>query len=378
MDWSDMGEAALNAVVGDYLDARGNALAIDMALYHRGQPVESWTVGQSKICVLVHGMACTEACWAFPEEPELDYGALLEQTHGYTPLYVRYNTGLPIWKNGEKLSALLESVVQQAFVPLEEITLIGHSLGGLVIRSACHQGRSKTWLPLVRRAFYLASPHRGSPLEKAGRVATSVMKQINDPVVQLIADVANVRSAAIKDLGCGDIAPDEQDVPLHEGMEHYLVAGSLPGPLAAVLGDGLVRAPSATHGRCEDIGHFSGLHHMAIAHHRDVFEWIAQRCGPQVPHVKVAHEPELGAKAERVSASVELLTDAVGRGASAVQEVHEAIASRPYDVLEHVPELAKPTRVVRAVHFGILRGSYKAVRVVNELVGAAVSTKRSE
>ncbi len=379
MSRRDAFEAALNAVLGDYLETRGSKLAIRMGLYHRGLPLDAPPDGSARLCVLVHGMACTESCWSYPEEPETDYGVLLERDHGLTPLYLRFNTGLPIRSNGLQLAELLDSVVERSPVPVEEITLIGHSLGGLVIRSACHQGQQSAWLPLIKRAFYLGSPHLGSPLEKAGHVATSVLHAIDDPVVQLIGDLAEVRSAAVKDLRHGTLSETGEPVPLDERFEHYLVAGSLPGPLAAVLGDGVVRVPSATgvtapKTTTEDhVGLFPGLHHMAILHHADVYAWISQRCGPIQPGTPA--EPRVGEQAEggRLGAYLELLEDAVDKGSSAVQDVHEAIAARTYNIIEAVPPLQAPTRVVREVHFRVLRGTYATLRLVNGLLGTVVS-----
>jgi len=377
MTWWDGAEAILNAVVGDYLDGRGSDLAIDMGLYHRGRPLGALPRGTPRLCVFVHGMALTERSWAFPEEPETDFGALLERERGLTPLYVRYNTGLPIWKSGQQLAELLESVVERSPVPVEEITLIGHSLGGLVIRSACRQANKQAWLPLVRRAFYLASPHLGSPLEKAGHLATSVLQAIDDPVVQLIADLAELRSAAVKDLRHGDLVESRETVELDERIEHYLVAGSLPGPLAGILGDGLVRAGSATGVTAEKplppdhVGNFPGLHHMAIVHDADVYQWISNRCGPPVPTTP-AQSNVTDRPTRRLAAVVELLGDVVDKGSSAVQTVHEAIAARPYQVLEVIPPLQAPTRAVRDVHRSAVRGSYAAVRLVNELIRMAV------
>jgi pimeloyl-ACP methyl ester carboxylesterase len=377
MKWRDEGEAALNAVVGDYLDQRGSELAIKMGLYHRGRPLDALPAGTSRLCVLVHGMACTETCWSFPENPDTDYGVLLEHEHGLTPLFVRYNTGLPIRSNGEQLAALLQSVVERSPVPVEELTLIGHSLGGLVIRSACHQAGDQAWLPLVRRAFYLGSPHLGSPLEKAGHVATSVLHAIDDPVVQLLGDLAEIRSAAVKDLRHGDLSEHGEPVPLDERFDHYLVAGSLPGPWAAVLGDGVVRVESATGAvrtrpaADDQVGLFPGLHHMAILHHLDVYQWISQRCGPPDPTRPVEPRVRSDEHTRRLNAYLELLEDAVELGSSAVQEVHEAIAARTYDIIEAVPPLQAPTRAVREVHFRVLRGTYAALRLANKLVGAA-------
>ncbi len=367
--WKDTGEAALNAVVGDRLDANENVLGIEMALYDRGHRLETLPAGTGKLCVLVHGMACTESCWQFPEHPELDYGRLLEREYGLNPLYVRYNTGLPVWSNGRKLADLMQSVVDDSPVPIEAITLIGHSLGGLVIRSALHQSGGDGWASLVRRAFYVGTPHDGSPLERAGKVTTSVLQSIAEPVTKMLGNLGDQRSAAIKNLGQGHIVETGETIPLAERIEHYVVAGTLPQPvLAAVLGDGLVPVEAAT-GRHLDakLGLFEGVHHMDLAHHREVYEWIAGRAGAPDPTEPLPPQVRIEEK-KRLEGVLDLLGEAVHEGSSAIQEVHETIASRPYDVLEKIPVLATPTRWVRSGHFAVLRGTYGTIRGVNALL----------
>lgn len=380
--WQDAAEAALNAVIGDRLDAAGNPLATPMAFYDRGRALEALPEGTSRWVVLVHGMACTERCWDFEDPAEPDYGRRLEAQLGLTPLYLRYNTGLKIRDNGRALSALLQAALEASPVPIEELTLIGHSLGGLVIRSACHEGRAQPWTARVRRAFYIGSPHLGSPWERLGRAATAVMKAVPDPVVELIGEVADARSEAIKNLGDGDLREDGARLPLDPRFEHYVVAGALaPTLLSRLIGDGLVQVDSAVEAAAseEHVGHFPGLHHMALAHHAEVHEWLAARCGPGAPAAPTAAptaaRTDEDAHRPRVAATLALLSEAVEEGAIAIQRVQEELTSRPYDVIEAVPDLRAPTRLVRAVHFGILRSTYAAIRGANAVFGAAVGTQ---
>src|SRR3954471_11448689 len=124
---------ALNGAVGDRLAAAGNPLALDMTPRGGGDT--------PRIAVFVHGLGETDDSWAlFGRRP---YGAGLEEELGYTPLYLRYNTGLHISDNGRRLARLLEETVESWPVPVEEIVLVGHSMGGLVARSACHYGGAR-------------------------------------------------------------------------------------------------------------------------------------------------------------------------------------------------------------------------------------------
>jgi pimeloyl-ACP methyl ester carboxylesterase len=228
---------------------------------------------------------CTEACWDF-DDGAPDYGARLARDLGYTPFYVRYNTGLPIEENGAALASLLERLTREYPIELEEILLVGFSMGGLVIRAACRAAvhHEHPWLARVRRAIYVGTPHLGSPLERAGRLLTRVLAAIPDPYTRLIADLGDLRSTGIKDLGDGD------PIPMLPSLRHYLAAGALSDDprLAVLFGDALVPVPSGTNGAVDrDTWHalppshvkvFPRVAHLALARHADVYAQIRAWC----------------------------------------------------------------------------------------------------
>src|SRR4051812_38159251 len=154
---------ALNGAIGDRLAQSGNPFALDMTLRGGGDT--------PRIAVFVHGLGETDDAWAL--FGRRTYGAQLEEELGYTPLYLRYNTGLHISENGRRLARLLEETVESWPVPVEEIALVGHSMGGLVARSACHYGGE--WTRLVRHVFCLGGPHLGAPLQKAANAAAHAL-----------------------------------------------------------------------------------------------------------------------------------------------------------------------------------------------------------
>jgi triacylglycerol lipase len=250
----DAALSALNGVVGDYLRARGNGLEIEMELRHAGAtlPCEREALaaahprGMEKLCVLVHGLAANEAVWRYPGDPATSYGTLLQAAQGYAPCYVRYNSGLAVAANGALLAALLEALVANAPGPPRELVLVGHSMGGLVIREACQvaAARGDRWLAIARHAFYLGAPHLGAPLEKLGTWVTGALRAVGIGHLRLAADVLDLRSRGIRDLRSGSAAP------LVAGVAHHAVAGTLTSDerhlLALLLGDALVRVPSAT------------------------------------------------------------------------------------------------------------------------------------
>ncbi len=64
-----------------------------------------------------------------------------------------------------------------------------------------------------------------------------------------------------------------------------------------------------------------------------------------------------------------LVQDVVEHGTTAVEEVHKATAARTFVVLEAIPPIATPARVVHTVHDVWLSGVYGAIRVCNKVVG---------
>ncbi|MCP3102104.1 alpha/beta hydrolase [Myxococcus sp. K15C18031901] len=304
----DFALGVLNGVLGDSLHRRRNTLAIPMGFHLEGQQVvverealrAAYPQSTGRLAVWVHGLAVTEAIWAFPTEPLVNYGALLKRDAGITPLYLRYNTGLHISDNGEQLAHLLEQLVTEFPVPVTELVLFGYSMGGLVLRGACHvaQERGFSWLSHVRRSFSIGVPHLGSPLERVGNVIAQVLRVLPSPYAQLIADVADLRSDGIKDLGSGRwrrqdwAAPRDTGVPPPAphppGIVHHLIVGALgqeeSHALSAFLGDGVVPLSSAA-GRArhvdaeplfpqENVSVVTGIDHVSLAHHLDVYARI--------------------------------------------------------------------------------------------------------
>ena len=131
----DLALAVLNGAVGDYLVRTDNGLALPMALHLHGEPIAPASAALSaaypdataRVVVPVHGLMNNESIFAMPDAR--DYGTLLRDDLGLTPLYVRYNSGLPIADNGAALSALLSTLVSEYPVPIEEIVLLGYSMG---------------------------------------------------------------------------------------------------------------------------------------------------------------------------------------------------------------------------------------------------------
>jgi pimeloyl-ACP methyl ester carboxylesterase len=281
---------------GDYLQRRGNDLAISMSFRHRGLPLPLDAASlhaacsplSGKLCVLVHGFCCNESVWSFSAATETEndsYGSRLRRDAGFTPFFVRYNTGLPLAESGGHLATLLSELVAAYPLPVTEIALIGHSMGGLVIRSASDPARpeAKTWLGQVRHAIYIGTPHEGADLERFAHLTTGALRAIPNHVTRLVGDILDLRSRGVKDLRDGQPLTDLGALPRLASAHHHLLVGTLTKdpkhPLGRLFGDALVRVP-ASDGQpaSPDIVVFPGVHHLGLAHDAVVYRRIRQIC----------------------------------------------------------------------------------------------------
>jgi len=307
--------AGLNGAFGDHLETTGNALAIPMTLTTPRQalPLETQAIAaslpqaSSRLVILVHGLSMSELGWQRKGTPCI--GSQLELELGYTPLYLRYNTGRHISTNGQEFAAMLEQLLAAWPVPVESLALIGHSMGGLVIRSACWyaQQSQSNWLQHLEQVVCLGTPHHGSPVERAGHALDVAMNKI--AYTQPLA-VGRRRSAGIKDLRHGNlldedwqghdpdqVRPDTRKVvPLLPEVEYYFAAATLGRDrrdrLGQLLGDLLVRLDSAVGSHKDDLrrlhikpencrifhekNHFDLLDDARVQ--RQVVQWLGGAC----------------------------------------------------------------------------------------------------
>jgi pimeloyl-ACP methyl ester carboxylesterase len=291
--------SALNAAVGDHLASNANPLAITMGFYAAGHhPIPLTATGLSAhlpdpsdhLCIFIHGLGCDEHSWQpsaeIAEDPSSHpYGARLQADLGYTPLYLRYNTGLPIADNGRQLARLLCDLLAAWPQPVRELVLIGHSMGGLVARGACDQAAAENlpWLKPTRMVICLGSPHRGAPLERLGHLTTAALHL--SKVTAPLGKIAAARSAGIKDLRHGLRAHEErtQAASVASGVAYRFIGANLAEDadhsIGHILGDGLVTLGSATTPELSDdvdSVRLGGLGHMALLNEPRVYAQIRQ------------------------------------------------------------------------------------------------------
>ncbi len=258
--------AALNGVLGDYLAANHNPLATAMALRVEGRALTLDRAALNRqlphatgdVLVLLHGLCMNDLQW---RREGHDHGAMLARDSGLTPLYLLYNSGLHVSVNGRELAARLQALVGAWPCPVRRLVLLGHSMGGLVARSALHHGRMARheWVAKTSDLVCLGTPHHGAPLERIGNWVEMVLA--GAPYAAPLARLARLRSAGITDLRHGFLRDEDwnpgsrqesrgrQPLPLPRGVRCFALAASTGRERAdlkgRLLGDGLVPVASA-------------------------------------------------------------------------------------------------------------------------------------
>jgi pimeloyl-ACP methyl ester carboxylesterase len=213
-----------------------------------------------RLAVLVHGLGLNDRQW---NRKGHDHGAALARDLGYTPLYLHYNSGLHISINGRAFAELLNALVAQWPEPVEELVIIGHSMGGLVSRSAYHYGAvaGHDWPQRLQKLIFLGTPHHGAPLERGGQWVDLTLGK--SPYTAPFARFGRIRSAGVTDLRYGNLLDQDwegrdrfehrgdarQAVPLPASVECFAIAATTGNRIGdvhdRVLGDGLVPLKSA-------------------------------------------------------------------------------------------------------------------------------------
>lgn len=301
--------AVLNGVLGDHLAETGNALALKMRFRRDGRAItlepdalaDAFPDATGKLVVLVHGLCMSDLQWTRQDH---DHGAALARDFGYTPIYLSYNSGLHISTNGDAFADALERLVAAWPVEIKKFVIVGHSMGGLVTRSACLAGEAagRAWRKRLDKLVFLGTPHHGAPLERIGSWVDVMLGKT--PYASAFARLGKVRCAGVTDLRYGNIVDEDWQgrdrfarepdtrcaAPLPKNVACYAIAATLaasPGAMTdLLLGDGLVPVTSAL-GRHDDssrrldfpdnrqwIARQAG--HLDLLSRRDVYERMAE------------------------------------------------------------------------------------------------------
>lgn len=332
----------LNGAFGDQLAARHDRRAIRMSFrrYEADVPVAELGLRPApggrprKTVVFLHGLMGDEIIWQTGNGPEdVRFGPRLQQETDVCCLYVRYNSGLHISENGRLLHQLLTELLTTYPEAVGELVLVGHSMGGLVIRSAGYYGSrnelsvarcqlsdsnneqlttsnqqlttsNSYWLNRLRDVFLLGVPNDGSFLEQNSHLTSLILRKINLWPTRAISGLIDKRSNGIKDLRharlvdedwlsehADDLFPPRTVVPPLPGVRYHILVGSLLKSATSALhdyfGDGLVGAGSARGRIFQDPAAppellisthvYSKLHHGTLLSSPEVYQYLRER-----------------------------------------------------------------------------------------------------
>lgn len=302
--------SVVNGLIGDELRMLDDPQAIVMSVRKDGAdvPATGWQVaeafrgGSSHLVVFLHGLCEDDESWNLGERVRgATYPSRLRADTDGTPVMIRYNTGLHVSENGQHLDVLLQQLIQAWPVRVTRISLVGHSMGGLVARAATNHATAagETWPHLVRDVVCLGTPHAGASLEKVAHVGSRILRFL--PESRPFSAILDSRSAGIVDLRHGYISREEwdgQDLTAQWGLdriaaaplahaEYHFVASTLGAsqrhPFSSVLGDLLVNFSSATGvgptGAIVEGARFEYIpsaHHFALLNHPQIADWIVE------------------------------------------------------------------------------------------------------
>jgi pimeloyl-ACP methyl ester carboxylesterase len=262
--------SVLNGVIGDYLEKTENPLEINMQFRYQSKAValekesleKAYATINGKILLMVHGSCMNDIQWTRKEH---NHGSELAKELHKTPIYLHYNSGRHISTNGKNLNELLEQLVLQWPVPIQELVIIAHSMGGLVTRSAVYYGEQEqnSWIKHLKKIIFLGTPHHGATMEQAGNYVDVVLEAV--PYAKPFARLGKIRSAGVTDLRYGSLLDEDwenidrfkmngdqrRNVSLPEKVECYNIAGingkatESDSTKMKLLGDNMVGIKSA-------------------------------------------------------------------------------------------------------------------------------------
>lgn len=287
--------SAVNGLIGDRLARERPRLAIPMAVRQGGRDVEphaaalavAFPDATGRLVVFLHGLCENESHWDHHREERGTTYAEALAGRGWTPVMLRANTGLSLRDNGVALTALLQQLVDHWPTEVTRIALVGHSMGGLVMRAAgaVASDVDPSWTLLVSDVVTLGTPHLGAPLARS--VDSSSRRLGRLPETAAFGRILDWRSVGV----CNLVTGLAEDVPPLPHARYRLVSATVTRspkhPVGQVVGDLLVRQESA-YGRDRhgaelfpgaEVLHVGRSDHFDLLNHPDVHRalerWLA-------------------------------------------------------------------------------------------------------
>lgn len=284
----------LNGIHGDSMDENGHPALIRMSFRYNSRDISVEKIAElidfaksnGQLIIMAHGLMNDESIWqSNPEDIVQRMGSFIENQKKANILYIRYNTGRHISQNGKDLSRLIQRLIDHYRNEIKELILIGHSMGGLVLRSACNYCRSleHQWVLLLKKVFLIGVPNEGSYLARVAYMTQYFLRKVDPSENSSYAKFFDIRSNGIKDLSFGFLIDEDWQNPDYEyakemkaskvypvqNVEYYLIAGTVADEnkkykIFTFFGDGLVEKESALSNLFKTNAIDSGLIHFKL------------------------------------------------------------------------------------------------------------------
>jgi hypothetical protein len=426
--WGQLGQSLLNGMIGEYLEKENNPLAIQMGFFHQSQKLSlDCQLAQqldcplsNKVVIFVHGLTNLETVWDYPAEgssnasivnhyidvcfspvnktsPE-NYGKKLQEEFGFTPFYLRYNTGLSLEKNGRNFSAQLSKLFKNYPIKIDDLMLIGFSMGGGLLSHAQYsaQKNNQAWLKVLSKCMYLGDSSENSLLANILQLSGDFLRHTPIRYINFLADWFDYRS---KRLQTNENKENDFDLKRRRSREfalfvessrHYFVNGNLTRKGQNIYNRSIEDlnpkqknsdSSRATPPRSQSV-HLEGISPIRLAHSNRVYSLISrwvkaqdlkdgceQSKAPELvlynslQEASFEEETFLGSSNKAfIAGTVDLVASAYDKTVETFETMHYSIVEEPFYALEKLPiasQIAKPVGVAQR---DMLDNVYRSLR----------------
>lgn len=410
------GLSLLNGMIGEYLEKENNPLSVQMGFYHRSSKLNLNDALETqvdfpltnKVVIFVHGLTNLENVWDYPPDDgttssivshyidvfldsaapivEQSYGTKLQAEHGFTPLFLRYNSGLSLEKNGRNFSTLINKLVDKYPIKIEEIVLIGYGMGGQVISHAQYAAdkSSATWLHSLSRCLYLGNIYESSILSMILKLGSILMRQMPFYYNHQIADWLDQRSKQVQtdsQLNTQNrLANTANPVSLFlEDKRHFFINCGLKPEYASSLSSNSVHVPQAAPLHSQN-AYVEGISPMRLCYSDQIYNLLANWInGDSAPEIKLqTHSSELHYPIQEVvfdgyasndathniflAGTVDLMASAYDKTVEAIETMHYSLTDEPLQALDKVPLVSQMAKSLEGAQREMLDSFYSNLR----------------
>ena len=411
------GLSLLNGMIGEYLEKENNPLSVQMGFYHRSNKLDLNDSLDTqidfpltnKVVIFVHGLTNLENVWDYPPDDgttssivshyidvfldsaapviNQNYGTKLQKEHGFTPFFLRYNSGLSLEKNGRNFSTLISKLISTYPIKIEEIILVGYGMGGQVISHAQHAAdkSNAAWLNALSRCLYLGNIYESSMLSMVLKLGSILLRQMPFYYNHQVADWLEQRSKQVQTQSQlnGQKRYEDNSSQLAsiflENKRHFFINCGLKPEHSKSLSANSVHVPQSAPLHSQN-AYLEGISPMRLCYSDQIYDLIANWIsGDSAPEIKLqTHATEFpypiqdvffDANASNdathnifVAGTVDLLASTYDKTVEALETLHYSLTDEPFQVLDKVPMFGQMAKSLESAQRERLDSFYSNLR----------------